>query len=473
MNSLKRKITAGAILAIALVLITALPPAMADIRTPMIPAGFSQLAETAKPGVVNIRTETIVQGGGQVFRHFFGQQFGAPEGLEDFFAPFFEQQPRTRKAQSLGSGFIISKDGYIVTNNHVVKKADEITVILANGEEYKASVVGTDPMTDLALIKIDKKGLHPLKFGKSSKAQIGSWVVAIGNPFGLEQTVTAGIISAKGRIIGAGPYDNFIQTDASINPGNSGGPLLNLDGEVIGINTAIAKGGTGIGFAIPSDMATGIIDQLLESKQVSRGWLGVSIQEINDELADYYGIEDQDGVYITKVYEDNPAHKAGIRAGDVIVKINDKPVATPRDLSLTIAGLRVGEYAKITLIRDGKQKEVKVKLGERPSDDPETIISKEGFDNFGFQFQNLDARTARRFGYPMKAQGLVVSMIKPGSKAARSPVRPGDMLVEVNRRRITSFADYQKAMSHVKKGQTIRLLFRRGNSYVFAISMKP
>ncbi len=296
----------------------------------MIPASFSELANAAKPGVVNIQTVKTVQGGGRVFQHFFGHPFGNQEGLEEFFAPFFNPQPQSRKEQSLGSGFIISKDGYIVTNHHVIKSADQIKVILHDKTEHDAEIVGTDPMTDLALIKVDAKDLHPLKFGKSSEADIGSWVVAIGSPFGLEQTVTAGIISAKGRIIGSGPYDDFIQTDASINPGNSGGPLLNLDGEVIGINTAIVRSGQGIGFAIPSDLATGIIDQLIDTRQVSRGWMGVAIQNVTPELAEYYGIDREGGVYVAKVYEGNPAHEAGIQIGDIIVEINGEKIDTSR-----------------------------------------------------------------------------------------------------------------------------------------------
>jgi len=219
----------------------------------MFPDGFADLAKQAKPGVVNIQTEKTIQGGGRVFRHFFGSPFGQDDNFEDFFAPFFNQQPRNRKESSLGSGFIISDDGYIVTNNHVIKDADQIKVILHDKTEYEAIIIGTDPMTDLALIKIKAKDLTPLKFGSSSKTEVGSWVVAIGSPFGLEQTVTAGIVSAKGRIIGSGPYDDFIQTDASISPGNSGGPLVDNQGKVLGINTAVLRSAEGFSFSIPVD----------------------------------------------------------------------------------------------------------------------------------------------------------------------------------------------------------------------------
>nr|NJM04550.1 trypsin-like serine protease [Desulfobacula sp.] len=340
---------------------------------PMVPESFSELAREAKPAVVNIQTEKTIEGGGRVFRHFFGSPHGGnPEMFDEFFSPFFNQQPQSRKESSLGSGFIISEDGYIVTNNHVIKDADQIKVILHDNKEYEATLVGTDPMTDLALIKIEAKNLMALKFGSSSKAEVGSWVVAIGSPFGLEQTVTAGIVSAKGRIIGSGPYDDFIQTDASINPGNSGGPLLNLDGEVIGINTAIVRSGQGIGFAIPSDLATGIISQLTQEKSVSRGWMGVAIQEVTQQLAQYYGLKDIKGVYVAKVFEGEPAEKAGVQVGDVIYQINDKPVNSSRDLTFTVAGIPVGDTVNVKLIREVTRNH-QGQAGERPQDNPETM----------------------------------------------------------------------------------------------------
>lgn len=455
-------------LLISVFLLTALP-VWAAKEQQMIPASFSTLAEAAKPGVVNIQTVKTVQGGGRVFQHFFGSPFGNREGLEEFFAPFFTPPPQSRKEQSLGSGFIISKDGYIVTNNHVIKGADQIKVIFHDKTEHDAEIVGTDPMTDLALIKVDAKDLQPLKFGKSSDAAIGSWVVAIGSPFGLEQTVTAGIISAKGRIIGSGPYDDFIQTDASINPGNSGGPLLNLDGEVIGINTAIVRSGQGIGFAIPSDLATGIIDQLIDTRQVSRGWMGVAIQNVTPELAEYYGIKETGGVYVAKVYEDNPAHEAGIQTGDIIVEVNGEKIDTSRDLTITIANLKVDETVDVKIIREGKEQTVKVKLGKRPDQDPEVLASLNEFDSFGFKFKEMDADTARQLGYPAEIKGLIVTEIQPDSPAEGSGVRAGDLLMELNRQRITDLKSYNGVLSRIEKGRTAQLLFRRGNSHVFVV----
>ncbi len=438
----------------------------------MVPASFSELAKQAKPGVVNIQTEKNIEGGGRVYKHFFGSPFGGNQDqFEEFFAPFFNQQPQNRKESSLGSGFIISEDGYIVTNNHVIKDADKVKVILHDKKEYSATVIGTDPMTDLALIKIDAKNLIPLKFGSSSKTEVGSWVVAIGSPFGLEQTVTAGIVSAKGRIIDSGPYDDFIQTDASINPGNSGGPLLNLDGEVIGINTAILRSGQGIGFAIPSDLATGIITQLTQQKSVTRGWMGVAIQEVTEQLAKYYGLKDVKGVYVAKVFDGEPAEKAGIQVGDVIYQINDKAVNSSRDLTLTVAGIPVGDTVNVKLIREGNDKTIKVKLGKRPSEDPETIAQNEDFDMFGFKLKSITPEIAKKLGYPETIKGLVLMDVKNNSKASGS-VRPGDLLVEINRHKIKTLEEYQQYLKKLNKGDMAQLLFRRGNSQVFVISIE-
>ena len=462
------------LLAITITSLLVLPATAAENQsTQMVPISFSQLAEHAKTGVVNIQTVKTIKGGGRVFQHFFGSPFGGnKDEMERFFSPFLNQQPQSRKEKSLGSGFIITKDGYIVTNNHVIQDADQIKVILHDDKEYDADIIGTDPMTDLALIKINAKKLAPLKFGSSSNAKVGSWVVAIGSPFGLEQTVTAGIISAKGRIIGSGPYDDFIQTDASINPGNSGGPLLNLEGEVIGINTAIIKSGQGIGFAIPSDLATGIIDQLTESKQVSRGWMGVAIQNVTKELVEYYGIKELTGVYVAKVYEENPAHKAGIKTGDVITMINGKKIANSRDLTVTIANLKVDETIKVKLIRKGKEKVVEVKLGERPDQNPEILATKDGYDTFGFMFKQVDNAIAQKLGYPVGIKGLIVTQIKPDSNAAQSGVRLGDLLIELNHKKIETANKYQEYLGKLKNDDLAQLLFRRGNSHVFVVRFK-
>ncbi|MCP4670781.1 MAG: Do family serine endopeptidase [Desulfobacula sp.] len=441
-------------------------PVMAAAKTPMVPSSFAKLAQQAKPGVVNIQTLKTIQGGGRVFNHFFGQPFG---GNKNPFDDFFNQRPQSRKEKSLGSGFIISKDGYIVTNNHVIKDADQIKVILHDKTEFDARIIGTDSMTDLALIKIKGKDFVPLKFGSSTQAKVGSWVVAIGSPFGLEQTVTAGIVSAKGRIIGSGPYDDFIQTDASINPGNSGGPLLNLDGEVIGINTAIIRSGQGIGFAIPSDLATDVIDQLTDNKSVSRGWMGVAIQNITKELGQYYNIKETKGVFVAKVYEGDPADKAGIEIGDIILKINNKNIESSRDLSLTVAKSGVGEKINVLLIRKGKKKSIEVKLAKRPDKHPDTISASKGYDLFGFRFKELDSKMAQKFGYPENIKGLVVLDMEPDSQAASSIVRHGDLLMEINHNKIATIKEYQRILKQIDKGKPVQLLFRRGNSHVFVM----
>ncbi|OQY06628.1 MAG: peptidase [Desulfobacteraceae bacterium 4572_123] len=429
----------------------------------MIPMNFTDLAQKAKPGVVNIRTVKIVKGGGRVFRHFFGKPFGENDPFKDFFEPFMGQGPQKEfKQRSLGSGFIIDRKGYIVTNNHVVENADEIKVKLANEKEFDAKIVGRDLKTDLALIKIAASpDLVPLKMGDSDALKVGTWVVAIGSPFGLEQTVTAGIVSAKGRIIGSGPYDDFIQTDASINPGNSGGPLINMKGEVVGINTAIIASGQGIGFAIPINLADGIIAQLKTSGEVTRGWLGVAIQDLTPELAEYYKVKNQKGVLVTHVFEGDPAAKGGIKANDIIIKIDGKPVPTARDLSSTIAGISVGKKIAILLMRDGKKKTVYIKIAKRQDD--ESLVKKETetSDELGLKVSELTPETARQLGYDEKEKGVIITGVKAGSKAEQAGINQGDLIKEINRKPVSRLNDYQKKMQKIKKGETIHLLIKR------------
>ncbi len=330
------------------------------------PQSFADLAEKVKPAVVNISTEKTVRIPGSPFRHFFGPD-ESPFG--DFFNRFFGDIPdRELKQQSLGSGFIIDKDGYIITNNHVVEGADEIKVKLADGREFKAKVIGRDSKTDLALIKISSvfKNLPTLSLGDSDKVRVGDWVLAIGNPFGLEHTVTQGIISASGRAIGAGPYDNFLQTDAPINPGNSGGPLVNLKGEVIGINTAIIAGGQGIGFAIPSNMAKSVISQLKEKGRVTRGWIGVSIQSLTPEIAYVVGLKEPKGALVADVVPGGPADYAGIRRGDIIISFDGKTIKDISDLPKIVAQTDIGKMVEMKIIRQGKELTINIKVGEMP-----------------------------------------------------------------------------------------------------------
>ncbi|MGB5424328.1 MAG: DegQ family serine endoprotease, partial [Desulfobacterales bacterium] len=399
--------------------------------------------------------------------HFFGNPFGGRERdpFKDFFGPFEEGPSKEFKQRSLGSGFIIDKEGFIVTNNHVVEGADEIKVRLADEREYEATVVGRDPKTDLALIKIEgAKDLIPLPVGDSEAQEVGTWVVAIGSPFGLEQTVTAGIVSAKGRIIGSGPYDDFIQTDASINPGNSGGPLINMNGEVIGINTAIVASGQGIGFAIPINMAKDIIAQLKSKGEVTRGWMGVGIQDLTPELAEYYKVKGETGVLVTQIFEGDPADKAGIKTNDIITAVNGEPVTSSRELSRRIAALGVGQKAKITIMRDGREKSVTVETAKRQEE--QTLASKESEsdDKLGLSLQSLEPDIAARLGYDEAEKGVLVTGVESGSKADKAGVQQGDLVKEINRKPVAGMEEFRKQLNQVKKGDPIMLLLKRGQS---------
>jgi serine protease Do len=432
----------------------------------MIPENFSALAKDAGPAVVHIRVEKTVKGGGAEFRQFENHPFQEDDRYKDFFDHFFGgKTPREFKQNGLGTGFIIDKDGFIVTNNHVVKDADKIKVVLKDKREFDAEIVGRDPHTDLALIKIDtKKDLPTVRLGSSDKLQVGEWVAAIGSPFGLEQTVTAGIVSAKGRVIGSGPYDDFIQTDASINPGNSGGPLINMNGEVVGINTAIIAGGQGIGFAIPIDLANGIIKQLKTNGEVTRGWLGITIQDLSGELAEYYGVKGQTGVLVADVIPGDPADQAGIKPKDIILKVNGDTVTTGRDLTAKSADLTVGDNAALTVLRDGKEKTLNVKVGKRsltlaaaqaPRPEKET--------EFGLQVADLTPQMARQLNLN-DDKGVVVVGVKANSKAEKAGIQKGDLIKEVNRQPVESTSDFKKMVHNKKTGDGVDLLVKRMNA---------
>jgi len=429
----------------------------------LVPESFSKLAELAKPGVVNIRTVKTIKGGGRVFRHFFGNPFGERNPFRDFFGPFDEGPSREFKQRSLGSGFIIDEGGYIVTNNHVIEDADQIKVRLITGEEFDAEVVGRDPNTDLALIKIEgAKDLKPMPMGDSEELRVGTWVVAIGSPFGLEQTVTAGIVSAKGRIIGSGPYDDFIQTDASINPGNSGGPLINMQGEVVGINTAIVASGQGIGFAIPINMAREIVSQLKTKGEVTRGWMGVGIQDLTEELADYYDVETDAGVLVTHVFEGDPADRAGIQVNDIITAVNGQSVDSSRELSRRIAGLGVGEKAEISLLRNGKKKTITITTAKR-MDEPMQARQEEpdSDDKLGLSVQNLTADIAERLGFDPDEAGIIVTAVSEDSKAQEAGIQQGDLIKEVNRNPVDNVDEFREELGKIDKGETVQLLMQR------------
>jgi serine protease Do len=437
------------------------------------PESFNQLAENASPAVVNIRTVKTIKGGGRVFRQFKKGPFGEDDPMKDFFDRFFgEDRPRDFKQRSLGSGFIIGKDGYIVTNNHVVKNADKIEVILKDEKEFEANIIGRDDNTDLALIKIKSdRDLPVLQFGDSETLKVGQWVVAIGSPFGLEHTVTAGIVSAKGRVIGSGPYDDFIQTDASINPGNSGGPLINMEGKVVGINTAIIAGGSGIGFAIPINLAKKIIDQLKSSGEVTRGWLGVGIQDISKEVGEYYGIETKQGVLVTEVFPGDPADKAGIMPQDIILSINGQAVGTAREITGMIADIGIDETIKIKVLRNGKARTFKVKIAKR--EDARIAARKthkEKQAELGIRVAEVTPETARRFKLK-DAKGVIVVGVEPDSKAEEAGVRMHDIIKEINHNSIKTVNDLNKVISDIQKGETVNMFIWRMNQGFLVLKM--
>ncbi len=453
--------------------VTQLSAASQDTGSYLVPANFSTLAKQVKGGVVNIRVEKTVKPTEEISHFSPRNPFGGRNPFGDFFGPL----PRgdngpAPKQRGLGSGFIIDGSGHIVTNNHVIEGADTIIVTLSNKKEYKAELIGRDPKTDVALLKIDHSNdLKPLAMGDSNALSVGEWVVAIGSPFGLEQTVTAGIVSAKGRVIGAGPYDDFIQTDASINPGNSGGPLINMKGEVIGINTAIVPGGQGIGFAIPVNLVQGIVEQLKNNGEVTRAWLGVGIQDLTEELGTYYGIKDRKGALVTEVYENSPADKGGIKVEDVIVSADGKEIDSGRVLSGMIANLSVGKRIRITVLRNGKTKNISVEVAKRTDEEIVAKTPMKESDNLGIKASDMSPEIANHFGYGEGIQGVVVLEVTQGSKAEKAGVRQGDIVVAVNRVKVKSVGDYREEVKRVDEGKEVQLLLRRGNSGFIALAI--
>lgn len=433
-----------------------------------VPASFSQLVKKARPSVVYISTVKVMKGM-RGFHHPFGGPSDPNDPFREFFDQFFGGQgPRNFKQRSLGSGIIINKEGYILTNNHVVEQSDEIRVTLANEKEFSAEIVGRDPKTDLALIRIETdEPLEPLPLGDSDNLDVGDWVVAIGNPFGLGNTVTAGIVSYKSRNIGAGPYDDFIQTDAAINPGNSGGPLLNTAGEVIGINSAIfsqSGGSVGIGFAIPINMVKDLLPQLREGKVV-RGWLGVMIQKITPELKETLNLKDDKGALVADVSPDSPAHKAGIKRGDVIVSFDGQKIDEMKDLPYIVGSTPVDKDVTVKVIRKGKKKSFKIKVGElKEEGEPEEAEEQE--TNLGMIVEELTPQLARKLGLT-ETSGLVVAQVQRDSSAAAAGLRPGDLILEVDQVEITDLKEFYRIVRGFEKGDTILFLVRRGNSTLF------
>ena len=461
---------------VGLMLGSGLPMASASKNAPvqMVPQNFSGLAETVSPAVVHIRVEKTVKDGGPAFQQFNQNPFGGNKQFKDFFGRNFGQQRKPEfKRPGQGSGFIIDKSGYIVTNNHVVEGADTIKVILKDDTEYNAEIVGRDPVTDIALIKVEAKGnLSVVPMGSSDNLKVGEWVAAIGSPFGLEHTVTAGIVSAKGRVIGSGPYDDFIQTDASINPGNSGGPLINMRGEIVGINTMIIAGGNGIGFAIPIDLAKDIVAQLKTSGEVTRGWLGVTIQDLKGDLAAYYGLKDRSGALVAGVVPGDPADRAGIQPKDIITEVDGKTITSSRDLTNLAAKLGVGRTSKITIWRDGHSKTLDVKVGKRPltmaaaseHQRPETK------GEYGFEVTELTPEIVQRYNIE-ETTGVIVIKVAPNGKAGKAGIQQGDLIIEVNRENVASVKDFRNLIDQHKKGDGINLLVKRMNAGLMVIHL--
>jgi serine protease Do len=428
---------------------------------------FSQLVKQVKPTIVHISTTSVTQGpemqAGPMnpFRDFFG---------DDFMDKFFGNAPRREfKQRGLGSGFIIDREGYILTNNHVIEKASSITVKLSDEKEYDAKVIGKDPKTDIALIKIDaKQNLPTAIFGDSDALEVGDWVVAIGSPFGLDQTVTAGIVSAKGRFIGAGPYDDFIQTDASINPGNSGGPLLNLKGEVVGINTIIISGGQGIGFAIPINLARELLPQLKSKGKVTRGWLGVVIQKVTPEIAKNFNLKESEGALVSDIMEQSPAETAGIKRGDVIISYNGKHIKDSEMLPRLVGATEIGDKATVGIIRDGKQMEVGIIVGELPEEGLRASKKPEVEKDFGLVVQDITQDIAKHLNLRDK-KGVIVTDVTPGSPASDADIQSGDIIKEIGRRPIRSIADFREALRTANIKEGVVMLVQRENTTFYTV----
>lgn len=430
---------------------------------------FADLAEHLDPAVVNISTTQVVKGQRRSTPRLpFPNPFGERDPFEEFFERFFggENPQREFRRRSLGSGFIINAEGYIVTNNHVVENASDIKVALSDKEEYDAKVIGRDAKTDVALIKIEaKKALPTASLGDSNKLRVGEWVMAIGNPFGLGHTVTTGIVSAKGRIIGAGPYDEFIQTDASINPGNSGGPLFNMNGEVVGINTAIIATGQGIGFAIPINVAKDLLVSLREKGRVVRGWLGVQVQRITPELAKSFGLDRERGALVADVMPDTPALKAGIERGDVIVEFNGRKIEEMNDLPRVVANTPPNADVPVKLMRKGQERTLQVRVAELKE---ERVAASGGTleENLGMTVQELTPEIARSLGLS-ESNGIVVTNVEGGSPADEAGLRRGDVILEVNQKKIQTVQDYRAAISGVGSPESLLMLVRRGNNVLY------
>ena len=475
-----RTFLAGALVALALVTGVALAPHLGFTAGPRAPLwtdrpldaaptpvampNWVQLAKELKPGVVNVSTKRVEGGGAQM-----KSPFGQSDPFEQFFKQYGDQPKRS--VRSMGSGFIINPTGHIVTNNHVVEGATEIMVKLSDGRELTAKVVGRDPKTDLALLKVEATELPTIALGDSSELKVGEPVMAIGNPFGLESTVTTGIVSATGRVIGQGPYDDFVQTDASINPGNSGGPLINARGQAIGINAAIfsqSGGSVGIGFAIPSNQAKTVVAQLAETGHVSRSWLGVSIQPLTPELAKGFGLSEAKGALVASVSDDSPAMKAGIKAGDVITEYDGRKVASSDELPKLVAVTPAGREVAVAVVRDGKTLRLQAKV--TALDDPDQKIAAEAGEKgkLGVAVEPVTPAIAKQLGLK-NSSGVVVRRVEDGSPAANAGIQPGDVILEIDRQPVKDVAGLKGLVAKHAKGTPMVVLLHREAATLYVV----
>ncbi|OGW43277.1 MAG: hypothetical protein A2132_00335, partial [Nitrospirae bacterium RBG_16_43_11] len=438
---------------------------------------FVEISKRVTPAVVNISTTKTMKGmeKGQ-FSPFFQDPFFRRFFGDEFFRE--HEMPRKRKEQSLGSGVIVSEDGYIVTNNHVVEGADEIKVLLSDRREFVGKVVGADPKTDLAIVKIKDSDLPAIVWGDSDQIEVGEFVLAIGSPFGLNQTVTSGIISAKGRAnVGIADYEDFIQTDAAINPGNSGGALVNIRGELIGINTAIftrSGGYMGIGFAVPSNMAKSVMESLVKEGKVTRGWLGVYIQDITPELAKQFKLNANTGALVSDVMEGSPAEKAGLERGDVIMQYNGKEVENNSHLRNMVAQTPVGKAIDVKIIHDGGEKKLKVTIGELPANMAKGETGEGASDGIfeGVTVQNLTPEFRERLEIPDKIRGIFVTTVEAGSPAEEYGLKAGDVVMQINKKDTKTIKDFNKIVDDIKKGDSILVLVYREGMTIY-ITMSP